>query len=342
MSLLPTGLKELSNTKKMSKIKWLSLNEEDLWEERLFLFGIASLWIFFRHTIHLASFSYFPIIYEIFNIGDAGVDIFLFLSGYGLYYSYKKSSVYSFYIKRFLRIIPTYFFFYILYLALHGRGNFGLFSFLETMYYEYWYILFILILYCVYPAIYQCIKWGGHFSFWASFTLSLLYIIFDYVHMGGSHMTVYVSRIPVFFIGVLFADKGAVKGSFLNNSYLLTSCLIIGIGAMFLIPMEYKCFRRLLYLPLVLGLIPLICGVAHVIPSLIKKGVNYIGKISLEFYLLHCVFMIAFIDLFQKMYNSQIMTIVTLLGMTIVVAFVFQVIIIPITNYTSKLLIKDL
>lgn len=43
------------------------------------------------------------------NIGFIGVDIFLFLSGFGLSYSFEKNGLLDFYKRRIIRIYPTYF-----------------------------------------------------------------------------------------------------------------------------------------------------------------------------------------------------------------------------------------
>lgn len=312
------------------------LNYELLTSERKFLFGIAGLWIFFRHTIHLADFSYWPGIYDLFNIGDAGVDIFLFLSGFGLYCSYSKKTTKSFYIKRFLRIVPTFLVFYVLHVIIKDNYGFNITSFFLTLFFDYWYILFILIAYFLYPIIYRFLKLGGAYFLIICLILSLSYIVFDYFTKGGSQLTVYASRVPIFIIGSLFAYRKEM----MNNGLILTMCLVIGICAMILIPMEYKCFRRLFYLPLILGVLPLLCRVSKVVPISIKNGIEYLGGISLEFYLVHCLIMVAFIVPLYSLYSSQTMTIITILGITVIISFLLHVLMTPFTNYMSKLLIK--
>ncbi len=57
------------------------------------------------------------------RIGYYGVDIFLFLSGMGLCYGYKKyKSYFSYLKKRFLRIYPTY----LTVIAITSLGHFSL------------------------------------------------------------------------------------------------------------------------------------------------------------------------------------------------------------------------
>lgn len=70
------------------------------------LLGLSALLIVFFH------FHVWQIIPEytkyIFRFAFGGVDIFLFLSGIGLCYSIEKSSIKSFYLKRFIRIYPSF------------------------------------------------------------------------------------------------------------------------------------------------------------------------------------------------------------------------------------------
>ena len=69
------------------------------------LMAIALIWVAFYH-------SYFPIgskmiAFTVARCGYGGVSLFLFLSGFSMYYSYKKDNNYlSFIKKRFKRIIP--------------------------------------------------------------------------------------------------------------------------------------------------------------------------------------------------------------------------------------------
>lgn len=59
---------------------------------RYAIFGFAAMWIFMRHTIHCGDFNYIQPFDWFFSFGDAGVDIFLFLSGYGLTFSLQKDA----------------------------------------------------------------------------------------------------------------------------------------------------------------------------------------------------------------------------------------------------------
>ena len=54
------------------------------------LMGIAILWIMLRHLP--ISSGYYYVLDYLMNLGYGGVDMFLFLSGFGLFFSMKKDS----------------------------------------------------------------------------------------------------------------------------------------------------------------------------------------------------------------------------------------------------------
>lgn len=306
---------------------------DKLTRERMFLFGMASLWIFFRHTIHIAHFQYFFCFQNIVNIGDAGVDIFLFLSGFGLTFSLYRTPLKIFYLRRFFRIIPTYLFFYYLIAFVSTSPQLSIINFLKTTYLSYWYILFIVIMYAIFPVIHKIIHiLGGCFLLLICF-ISFVYLIYDYKICGGTHNAVYVARIPVFITGVYYAHNV----SLLRNKWLNLSLLFLGIICMIMIPMDLKIFRRLLYMPLIIGLLPLLCIVSAWIPKQIKIGVVFLGTISLEFYLVHGYLMISYLNRFHSFFLSQSLSIITILGITIVLSYIIQCICNPLSTFICKI-----
>jgi peptidoglycan/LPS O-acetylase OafA/YrhL len=85
---------------------WNLLNQE-----RSALMGVAMLWIMFFHATFWLPEG-FPLcrVYNyIKGLGNIGVDIFLLLSGIGLYYSFQncRGNVWQFYKKRLKRLLPT-------------------------------------------------------------------------------------------------------------------------------------------------------------------------------------------------------------------------------------------
>lgn len=69
------------------------------------LMGLAIIWIFIFHSGPIGSDAYDS--FQEFGFG--GVDIFIFLSAFGLCFSLEKdSSVLAFYYRRLKRIVPTW------------------------------------------------------------------------------------------------------------------------------------------------------------------------------------------------------------------------------------------
>ena len=70
------------------------------------LMGLSILWIMMLHF----RFTQIKVLGFIAQYGYAGVDIFLFVSGLGIYYSLdKKQTIAHYYLKRISRIFPTYY-----------------------------------------------------------------------------------------------------------------------------------------------------------------------------------------------------------------------------------------
>ena len=102
-------------------------------------------------------------------IGSSGVDAFLFLSGFGCYYSFKKKpDIQSFYKRRFLKIIipyvivavPAWFWRDFIHsgagLATYFKDLFFV-SFFNRHVIWYWYIFMILVCYLIFPYIFEVV-----------------------------------------------------------------------------------------------------------------------------------------------------------------------------------------
>ena len=78
--------------------------KNSLTEYRNELFGIATLMIVLCHSVSIVPFP--ESLGHLISYGTMGVNIFLFLSGIGLYYSLKNNGDYlEFYKKRFVRVL---------------------------------------------------------------------------------------------------------------------------------------------------------------------------------------------------------------------------------------------
>lgn len=172
------------------------------------LMGIATIMILIGHSIFYGQgFIDYGYLQDIFTLGYSGVDIFLFLSGYGLVYSMQKNEVKDFYKHRLIRIVPSVLAIMAINVIVNCK-NLSL-HFLNPMYWfgSYWYIGFILTAYFVFPVLYKYIYRKGAIAYYCSVLISLLlFLPFLFTGNAGSNAyTCYVTRIPIFVMGACFA-----------------------------------------------------------------------------------------------------------------------------------------
>lgn len=148
-------------------------------------------------------------------IGMCGVEIFLFLSGIGLYFSFRKNNnIKHFYIKNFTKILIPYFLIAIPYLVWQNfffkeRGIFYLLADLSlvTTFSSFnrqsWYVAMILIMYFIFPIIYYLRNQEDRNIIY----LLLFMIVFPWLVQIidislFNKVQIMLTRIPVFILGV--------------------------------------------------------------------------------------------------------------------------------------------
>ena len=194
-------------------------------EARNVIFGIATLWIGLFHSDYLNDTISFYIKSDfiaeplkfIRGTGNVGVDMFLFLSGIGLYFSFTKDShVLSFWKKRLMRVLPSAFLIATFYFSLryvNGRFSSGPLYYVlrETFLYffvkgerVFWFISLILLMYLVFPIFYKIIdKWKA----WGMIGLVAVIVAGTFAVRAiapgvYSNIEIALCRIPVFVIGI--------------------------------------------------------------------------------------------------------------------------------------------
>ena len=144
-------------------------------QTRNIILGFATLFVALFHSQTMYIENIFPseavknILLYIKNLGNVGVDIFLILSGVGLFYSFSKdSSIKSFYKKRAVRILPAVIIVAIIITAMksgEGLGNFFERIFLISLFtkgdVDFWYFSLIILLYIMYPIFHKLIDRFG-------------------------------------------------------------------------------------------------------------------------------------------------------------------------------------
>lgn len=288
----------------------------DLSDNRTALFGIAIISILLFHlnmlignpsadmNLAMRAMSF------VLDMGNLGVDIFIFLSGFGLYYSLSKDNRTSvFYKKRAARILPVYWIgvlihSFVMYLI---TDNVDIPGFLQRLFMiefftkqitTLWYVPFILILYLIYPLI---------FRFADSVKRKTVLLIIVVVVCAGLHFvpglehTTYdmaKDRIPLFILGTLVGQlssenrenrlipikpKGIAAAAV---AYLfLLDVLILYIENIHLKPYD---LLYIIYMPLCLSFLILVIWCLKAVNYKAGKAVlTKLGEVSFELYIAH-------------------------------------------------------
>lgn len=192
--------------------------------------------VFFHFTGDCKSYDVrFDGFIEWFNIviGSSGVDIFLLVSGLGLYYSWRKKPDFdAFFKKRVVRLLVPYFIFAIpawaIMYALTGRtsvvdylADLFFISFFTDGTRRIWYILMAFICYLIFPLVYRAVEGARDFSescfrvvvLCMATTLFLVMLELYYRDLY-SNIAIAVSRFPAFFLGVLLGKMSYEKREF--------------------------------------------------------------------------------------------------------------------------------
>ena len=176
---------------------------------RQYFMGIAMILIILSHM--LATCKEIHLLW-VFYPGFIGVDIFLFLSGYGLCNSWKKNSTKGFYTRRLQRLLPMFLLFQIYvcfyqYITENGISLYDAFCNLTTLSFWSigglcleWYLSFLLYLYLLFPILYGTTRKIG-----MTFPISLLVgvLAMQYLADWRWNIDAAFSRIPVFVLGIL-------------------------------------------------------------------------------------------------------------------------------------------
>lgn len=187
-------------------------------QNRTFYMGVAMIWIIGYH-LWLKDMAYydrdFKIFSHIFKYGYVGVDIFFFLSAYGLCYSFMSGNIKQFYFKRFVRIVPVFLVYYIIRYLIEG-GDFLQFCYFKLLQLSTltifpsicpkeisldWFIPAMLNLYLVFPIIFKVVGYiVKRNRLWH--LLSVLIAFYGSHFLWGYIDGLYITRIPIVIVGV--------------------------------------------------------------------------------------------------------------------------------------------
>ena len=268
---------------------------KDISTYRSELMGWAILWIMMLHF----SFTQIKPLGFIAQYGFAGVEIFMLVSGFGLFYSLDKNNKLShFYRKRLLRIFPTYYILGIFasILLYHDTiityfFRYSTIGFWTGNVYGEWYIPSIVILYLLAPFLKKLFDHKCFFLIISASCICLLASFFlisnNYITKGEPHFFL-LYRIPSFLFGMACAywiNKGISEKYY----YLF---LIAGIPFFIIMFPRHHEIYNFKYFSL-LFLLPLFTisftSISKLI-SPINPIISIIGKASLEIYIIQGLF----------------------------------------------------
>lgn len=304
------------------------------------LLAIGMLWLALFHS-HV-SFSFKSINFVLETCGYGGVDIFMFLSGFGLYYAYKKENKYLDFIKkRLIKILPYNIIICIIWKFVYDRGlaatildALGL-SILFRANLIGWYTSLMVILYLLTPLY---MKLFNKAEKECTFSFILLILIICLLKGNGTFTYIWF-RSAVYILGIYF---GYLNDNGKNINWIILIILMI-IGWILMYYTYHNFGSDIQHvLPLILitpGLCLLLAFILDKI-TILNKPLNYISKYTYQFYLIH----VTLIDVMYANYDKLFISIpgfdwlFNLCG--IIIAFVLAVIFVKVIESVKHIIIN--
>ena len=228
--------------------------------------------------------------YGLRRCGNVGVDIFLFLSGVGLWFSWTKTpSVSHFYRRRLLRILPTWLLcstaFYLPDYLGARRFSTSIVDLIGdiTINWDFWlhdeltfwYVPAIMLLYMLAPWYMRLIERHAIYR-WLPLLMVVWCVMVQWVlpiHHAVGHLEIFWSRVPIFFIGINC-------GALVKSGYKV----------------EGDAVWRMLYIPFTVCSVLLMNRIFRRTPEWVNRAFRFVGALSLEAYLIHIHFVLVYVQ----------------------------------------------
>lgn len=262
---------------------------------------LSILWVIAFHfspPIH-ANMSSLKIL---FSIGCGGVDIFMFLSGFGLCYNYyerEEVTPIGFYKRRFTKILPTY------YLCIVAFGLIRDISLPDILWqlscigfwlrmpsYD-WYVPSIMALYLAFPLFVKLSKKYGIVKCVIFASLIGLLPTALFILIGKGTWILFTARIPLFFMGCYagYMLKNNKEILYPNILMAISVCAFV-VELFFASRYDYESMHRmgLYYIPqmfIVPGGCLLLALLLDKVPTKVLIPFRTLGTMTLEIYLVH-------------------------------------------------------
>lgn len=278
---------------------------------RTSIMGIAILWVIFAHCHSVVSMPML-IKFPLFILGFGGVDIFLFISGFGIYHSLNKNlDIENFFIRRiirFLPIIPIIIFFCIYFPIAPFHKIIGYLTlenfWLGDMHFNF--LSYIFLCYILSPLFFDIINKHSNntrrklFFFFILFIMTIPFWCDD--RLRG------VARIPIYFLGMcaseLYTTNKNISSTFVFITKLTTIFAFSSFILIYTVFYEYRIEYGLIYYCMfffIPGFIMFLCKIFEYtnnikfLKNLPLNILSFIGKRSLEIFMFDSL-VIIFLD----------------------------------------------
>lgn len=275
--------------------------EQRLSSNRTFLMGMAILSIMLFHQSWIYGWN--PIFAFFHFYGNWGVDVFFFVSGFGLYHSLKKDDrIFPFYYRRIIRILPLCLACGLIrYMADHvlpvGTGGYPTgdhpitANWITILSWDRWFIPVIMLYYLLMPLIYKGINRYGKNLMWLIYLVAIMGVY-------EGNINTYTFRLPAFCMGVI-VSAGLYKNS--RCSFTIGCiAIVVAMAYKFMIVIDSPWIHNdnYTYIILSLGIVVLCYLLTRIIPlqfmergvwgsSVLMKSLGFLGRHTLEIYLVH-------------------------------------------------------
>ena len=296
------------------------MNYELISRRRSELMGFAIIIVMLFHVNTPRADAFFGLR----RMGNLGVDIFLFLSGIGLWFSWAKQQNWKrFYINRALRIYPAWLlvagYFYISHfhyghpryaLPFGGTGDAGVDSVIDLVgevlfnwdfwlhdELTFWYVPATMMLYIFAPMYMELVRRWPVYR-WLVVLPLMWPIMVQYItpiHQAVGHIEIFWSRVPIFFLGINIAESIRQKKTIDRAAWpMVVGLFVVSLGAcVWLEQMRHGRFplytERMLYIVLAVTTVLIVSKLSN---PLLCRALAWVGGISLEIYLVHIEFIL--------------------------------------------------
>ena len=339
-------------------------NKETHWglvsQYRQEIMGFACLWVIASHNIFdwPGGSDIIYTVRRLFDYGNAGVELFLLVSGIGLCYAYpKRKSLMDFYLRRYVRLLIPYLLISVPYLVWRdlyiGDGNFLMdvfqLSFPMEGFVSFWYIPASAVFYLIFPVIYywqntenalglRLTREMKTLLICLALFVCLLIVMKVFPEFYGN-CEIALTRIIIFIIGCHLGIHTQRKTKIPGHWVVAGAAFFVGLLQFREMVSVQGFWYRMVYVPFGLAVIVVLAWLLNrKYTGGIRAVLRFCGNRSIELYLSHIVFR----NLYWHYFGDGIFggRRVWDYGLIIGISFVASVALHPVIEKISRLLLR--